>query len=229
LGEIMVDSADETNLDKVRRDCFVLSIAILLLSISGAQFTKLELPWTEVTFNNPWVLYVFFWLVWIYFHMRFFQIYTEIYRKDGPSSRRRVKNAWRNSIDNNSFKWPIKLLYAEDKKPEELAIIIHSGFSKIRCSIDWIDPTSGANTRLHEMVEVRMISKRMILPFIVALIKFTINQSAFLEYLLPIIVGIVAFISGNIMCWDGNLIGLIKIGCKHFSHLHTISTNIIGQ
>ena len=56
-----------------RRNLLVVSLALIAVNLAGAEFNKLAVMGTELTFSRRWVLSAGGWILWAYFFLRYVQ------------------------------------------------------------------------------------------------------------------------------------------------------------
>lgn len=61
-----------------RRNLMIVSCTLVVASLAGAEFSKLAVLGTELTFERRWILRLGAWLLWLYFLLRYLQYFLEV-------------------------------------------------------------------------------------------------------------------------------------------------------
>ncbi len=171
-----------------RRNLLVVSVTLICVNLAGAEFNKLAVMGTEITFSRRWVLVAGAWVLWGYFLLRYYQYLREVPNL-GISAM--VINKMVTLERKDAGAWKLQ----NSPSPGSNSTIVYCGFLRWK-SIDAEFAFGTYATQQQRGVHLQLVQG--IYWFIRAFVSVTILTPRMTDYALPIVVAAAAPISAGI-------------------------------
>ncbi len=203
----------EESYERVRRNFYLASLAIIFLRLSEASINGISREGTSIEIGNETGIYILLWIVWVYFGLRIYQLddYNEV--------RRAIIDDWQHSFNlalksrMPQYVETVKNKATRESKSNEFGqqvarLKLDSGFLNLR--LQAILPNGGtAGARIAAY-------SGFMLPFLSGIAGTILGRQSIFDHILPLLLGIITLISGVWPGWAGSPICWLEIltsGC----------------
>lgn len=192
-----------------RRSLIITSLILSFMKYGGITFKKISLYGSEITLSNVSAIYVFLWIMWFYFMIRYYQYF----KQEGVA---KIKSSLHNALTEicrHKIKAIVQSTYPNEKGSDQrfdYNILVSE-------KLNWYtikysgkehlghDSSGQEKTRDFEMnINLWSLWKEIFISYY----QVFVNQSVILDYVIPLVVAPSAFIYCNLGDWHGSILNL---------------------
>lgn len=195
----------QEDLRRQRRNLIVMSLLLIFMKCGGMTINKMSIFGAEIVLSNISVVYIFIWLIWGYFLIRYYQYFMQ----KGFAETNRV---FKDMINKRCSSKIEELVRASDPSLGQLEGEMRYCILKKASWTTRLFIGEARNDRsLYEpmkQIEVPISVRAVWKEIMFSIFRVLVNHTVATDYLLPIFLALFTFTYCNYGNWQGNLFNI---------------------